>query len=109
MTEDLENRNSSLDPVESEQVQAELFPLVREQIEIEHRRIESNDRRTEIMRDAIKASTAAEELQYKYHMARLESDERASQSRYLLAKQVVYVGGGALHLLSRAMRRLFNY
>ena len=148
MTEDPESRASSLEPVEPEHVQAELFPLVREQLEIEHRRIESNNQRTEIIRDAIKASTAAEELQYKYHMARLESDERVSQSRHLLAKRVVYVGGGvlivvaallfwmlffghpnqtatakellgalgiavggggALHLLSRAMRRLFNY
>ena len=148
MTEDPEDRTASMEPVEPEHVQEELFPLVREQIEIEHRRIESNDRRTEIIRDAIKASTAAEELQYKYHMARLESDERVSQSRHLLAKKVIYVGGGVLivvaallfwmlffgdptqtstakellsalgiavggggvlHLLSRAMRRLFNY
>ena len=41
------------------------------------------------MREAIHASSAADERQYKYHMARLENENKKDQSRDLFAKQAL--------------------
>ena len=82
MTENPENRDLPA-PVGPEQEQLELF------FAIERQRIESNDRRTEVVREAIHASSAADERQYKYHMARLENEKKIAQNRHLFAKQAL--------------------
>ena len=95
MTENLESRGLPALP-ESDQ---ELLTLFHEQFAIERQRIESQDRRTEVMREAIQASDAADERQYNYHMARLESEERAAQRKHLLAKQALAGAGIILAVL----------
>lgn len=94
MTENSENRDLPV-PAEPVQEQLELFSLVQQQLDIERHRIESHDRRTEIAREAIQAGNTADERQYNYHMARLESAERADQRKHLLAKQV-FAGAGII-------------
>ncbi len=89
MTEEIENRDLPV-PIESDQEQLELFPLVKQQIEIERQRIESNNRRTQVISEAIQLSNATDERQYNYHMAQLESRERISKSKHILASRILY-------------------
>lgn len=77
--------------------QPELFPLLQTQLDIERLRIESQDRRTEAFREAVRATDAAEQRQHEFHMRRLENSEKADQRRHQLARGVLYWGGlGAL-------------
>ena len=79
-----------------EVVQAELFP--KDIIELEKERIRSYDRRTEIAKAAIDASSAADERQYQYHMEKLKTDAEQADKRFSFCKQVVIWGGGASFL-----------
>ena len=101
MTENSENRDLPV-PAEPVQEQLELFSLVQQQLDIERHRIESHDRRTELAREAIQASNTADERQYNYHMARLESEERAAQRKHLLAKQAL-AGAGIIFTVLMAL------
>lgn len=125
----------------------ELVPLLQAQLDIDRRRIESQDRRTEVISEVIRAADAADQRQHEFHMRRLEDEEKADQRRHQLARGVLYLGGlgallvggwllgmlffgderqsesalalikvlgialgggGALHLLQRGARRLFE-
>lgn len=87
--------------------QKELFPnlikVERERIEIEKARIESSNRKTEVINRAIDASDASDKRQYDFHMARLTHEREDKMQRYVLARNVVYVGGGVLLLFLVAL------
>lgn len=72
--------------------QYELFAL----IEVEKQRIDSVNRRTDLARQAIEASDAADKRQFDYHMARLKTEEESSKRGHELARKIFYYGGGAI-------------
>ena len=76
------------DATESDQL--ELFQQI---IETERERSRALDRRTDVALEAVKASDAADQRQYDFHMRRLESDERLAKAHLsLLSKTVLGVG-----------------
>ena len=72
--------------------QYEFFPL-QTLIDLEHQRIASIDKRTDVGLNAIKAQDAADQRQFEYHMERLRTDGERSQGRHSLAKTIFYWGG----------------
>ena len=110
MAADSEGKGTELVPAEQVESgrgddpdeQLELFPLLQAQLDIERQRVENYDRRTEMAREAIQASNAADERQYEVHMRRLKNEENSSQRRHELARRIVHWGGIAA-LLAAAL------
>ena len=111
MATDPEGEGTGLIPVERAESgqdgdrdeQPELFPLLQAQLDIERRRIESYDRRTEAFREATRAADAADQRQHEFHMRRLENEEDSSRRRHQLARRVVYWGGASVLLVGTAL------
>ena len=77
----------------------ELVPLLQAQLDIERRRIESNDRRTETILEAVRAADAAVRRQHDFQIRRLENEEHSSRRRHQLTRQIVYWGGASVLLV----------
>lgn len=77
----------------------ELVPPLQAQLDIERRRIESNDRRTEMYREAIQAANDAARRLHEFHTRRLENEENSSQRRHQLTRKIVYWGGASVLLV----------
>lgn len=78
--------------------QGELFPL-ENFLEIEHQRIESFNRRTELGYKAIEAQDAADKRQFDYSVKKLDTHEHQLTRQHSLACRVFYFGGGFIALL----------
>ena len=76
----------------------ELVPLL-QALDIERRRIESSDRRTEAFREAIRAANDAVQRQHEFHIRQLENEENSSQRRHQLTRKIVYWGGASVLLV----------
>ena len=92
------------EPVESGQdggldERPELVPLIQAQLDIERRRIESSDRRTEAIREVVRVADAADQRQHEFHLRRLENEEHSSRRRHQLTRQIVYWGGASVLLV----------
>jgi hypothetical protein len=61
--------------------------------DLEKRRIESYNRRTDVARYAIEMNDAADKRQFEYRMAELQADESKSVRRHGLAKNIALGGG----------------
>jgi hypothetical protein len=55
-------------------------------VDLERQRIDSFNRRTDVVRYAIETNDAADRRQYEYQMAELEADTAASRCRHSLSK-----------------------
>ena len=64
-------------------------------IDLERQRIESTNRRTEVIRYAIETNDAADKRQFDFQMAKLQNDADASRRRHRLARNAI-LGGGAV-------------
>lgn len=73
--------------------------LIQAQLDIERLRIESNDRRTEAFREAIRAANDAVRRQHEFHIRQLENEESSSQRRHQLTRKIVYWGGASVLLV----------
>jgi hypothetical protein len=83
--------------------QLDLFipPALQSLIDLERQRIESTNRRTEVTRFAIETNDAADKRQFDYQMAKLHSEDQATQRRHNLARNVAaYAGAGASLVLA---------
>jgi len=80
--------------------QGELFPesLVKEMLDVERRRIESMDKKTEMQLKFIEASDSSDERQYHYQMARLTSEDVDRNRKHSLVRVIILGGGGLLFL-----------
>ena len=81
------------------QPQYEMFPL-REMLEVERERIDSQNRRTEVAKQAIEAQDAADKRQYDFHVRRLNSEDSQSIRQHGLARGVFWGGGGFFAIVS---------
>ena len=81
----------------SDSVQSEFWP-VSELLELERRRVDSQDRRIDVARRAIEASDAADQRQYDYHVERLRRDDEARNRRHESGIRLLWtvVGSGLL-------------
>jgi len=70
-----------------------LPPALQSLVELERQRIESFNRRTEVVRYAIETNDAADKRQYEYQMAKLAADTSAATRRHALMRTVTYTGG----------------
>jgi hypothetical protein len=80
--------------------QQELLPpadLLQRVLEVERQRIDSTNRRTDVVLQAVKASDESDRRQFEFQLEKLRSDERMRTRRDNLAK-VVVLGGGAFSL-----------
>ena len=75
---DLVHRQS---PPATDSVQGELWP-VSALLELEHKRVDSQDRRTVVARRAIEAGDAADQRQYDYYVEKLRRDDEARKRRH---------------------------
>ncbi len=75
--------------------QQELLPgdLLQRVLEVERQRIDSTNRRTDVVLQAVKASDESDRRQFEFQMEKLRSDERVRNERDGLAKAVVFGGG----------------
>lgn len=67
--------------------------LFRKSLEVELRRIESHDRRTELGHAFVKMQDTADERQYNFHTEKLRYDNERSARLYSLARNLFGVGG----------------
>jgi hypothetical protein len=90
------------DAAPSHPEQMELFPraLISQLAEIERLRIESADKRTQLGLEAIKATDAADQRQFNFHMERLKREDDDRCRRHALAKGIFSVGGVVLTALA---------
>jgi hypothetical protein len=68
-------------------------------VDLEKKRIESFNRRTDVARYAIEMNDAADKRQFEYRMAELDAGRTASQRRHALARTIsigIGLGGGAI-------------
>lgn len=72
-----------------------LPPALQSLISLEQTRIESFNRRTDVVRYAIETNDAADKRQYEFQMAKLQADNTASRERHRLT-QIVMIGGGSV-------------
>jgi hypothetical protein len=68
----------------------DLPPALQTLIELEKQRIESANRRTDVVRFAIEANDASDKRQFEYRMAELDAGSSARQQRHSLAQKVVF-------------------
>lgn len=64
-------------------------------VDLEKQRIESFNRRTDVVRYAIETNDAADKRQYEYQMAKLAAETNAAESRHRLMRTLT-IGGGAV-------------
>ena len=57
-------------------------------LQVERERIQSQDRRTEVMMRALELGNAADERQFQFHMENLSKDERLENKRLALAGRI---------------------
>ena len=62
--------------------------LLDQVVQIEHERIQSQNRRTEVALHAVDASDAADKRQYDFHLRQLESNERLAKARLSLGSRI---------------------
>ena len=68
-------------PDSTDSVQGELWPIS-ELLQLERKRVDSQNRRTEVAHRAIEASDAADQRQYDYHVEKLRRDDEARRRRH---------------------------
>ena len=83
----------------ADSAQNELWP-VSELLELERRRVDSQDRRIDVARRAIEASDAADQRQYDYHVERLRRDDEARKHRHESGIRLLWTVFGAGLLLT---------
>jgi hypothetical protein len=76
----------------------EEFPVeaLQNLIELERERLESTNRRTEIIRYAIETNDSSDKRQFDYRMAKLETDKSDSNQRFSLARAIAYISSGVI-------------
>ncbi len=67
----------------------------RELVALEHKRVDSADRRTEVALKAIEASSAADERQYNYHLEKLRTTMADRNERRRTVSRIVWTMGSA--------------
>lgn len=72
----------------------EFPPALRSLIELERERIDSANRRTEVVRFAIESNDASDKRQFEFRMAELEAGRASSARRHTLAQKVVFSATG---------------
>jgi hypothetical protein len=93
---------SILTPEEQMEVRrGELVPAepLHELLQLERERIDSNNRRTEVMRLAIEANKESDRQQFDFSMAQLGHESTKTESKHSIAKLVIYVGGSFVLIL----------
>lgn len=72
-----------------------LPPALQSLVELERQRIESFNKRTEVVRYAIETNDAADKRQYEFQMAKLTADTNAGIRRHSLMRALA-IGGGLI-------------
>ena len=86
-------------PPSTDSVQGELWPISA-LLELERKRIDSQDRRAAVARRAIEASDAADQRQYDYHVEKLRRDDEARTRRHDSGIRLLWALFGAGLLLA---------
>ena len=112
VTDDKEKQLVRQMPNKAEQVDGHVDPLQLEMfgklLDLEQKRINTTNRRTEVAMRAVEASDAADQRQYDYHIKKLESDDSLERVRLSLgAKGAFGVGGSIILLLSLVLYMMF--
>lgn len=72
-----------------------LPPALQSLVDLERQRIESFNKRTEVVRYAIETNDAADRRQYDYQMAKLNAETNAATRRHALLRWLT-IGGGTV-------------
>jgi hypothetical protein len=76
-----------------------LPPALQSLVDLEKQRIESFNRRTDVVKYVIETNDASDKRQFDYQMAKLNAETTAATRRHSLLKTVMLAGGGISALI----------